>query len=295
MILDCVVIQNEIKKDLLNKIQNDECNMGPEFVKPRLAIITVGNDVGNTAYIKQKAIHGQEAGIDVIVYKYKIATFLQLEKKIKELNDSKMVHGIILQQPLIGIGEKSNRALIETIDPLKDVDCLTSTNIGLLAINTPNYLPCTPGGILEIFNKYNIKLEGKNVLIIGRSEIVGKPMAVILTQKNATVTLAHSKTKNIEYMYRDYDIIISAVGKANFIGAEDMLCMKEDVVIIDVGMNRDDNGKLCGDIAKEVGTYSLANYTPVPGGVGRTTVAQLLLNTYDAFIKQREACDKNEQ
>jgi methylenetetrahydrofolate dehydrogenase (NADP+)/methenyltetrahydrofolate cyclohydrolase len=196
-------------------------------------------------------------------------------KKIKELNKDKTVNGIILQLPLPK-GYDENK-LLNTISPLKDVDGLTDISQGKLLAGDATFIPCTPKGILEIFDHYKIDLEGKNVVVVGRSSLVGKPIMLECINKNATVTMCHSKTKNLLKHTKNSDMIITSVGKANFI-KQDMI--NDDVILIDVGFNYL-NGKICGDVSKEVSKYKYL--TPVPGGVGQMTVYSVYENLLKAY------------
>ena len=210
----------------------------------------------------------------------------QLEEIIKEiesLNNDDGIDGIIVQMPLPK--HLNDEEIQNTIDPLKDVDGLTYVNSGRLVQNVPGLVPCTPKGIIDILDNYNIGLEGANIVVIGRSILVGKPIAALLTNRNATVVLTHSKTKDLANITRNADIIIAAVGKANFV-TEDMV--KDGAVVIDVGINRLD-GKLCGDVDYDNVKEKCSYITPVPGGVGPMTVYELMNNVYEAHVLRKKA------
>lgn len=244
---------------------------------PNLAVVLVGNNPASQVYVNNKKKDCEECGILGYVY--------HLEETVSEdevfdlvasLSRSSSIHGILVQMPLPS--HINSDRIISAIDPKKDVDCFTPYNVGLMNTGTPNFIPCTPGGISMLLRHYNISLAGKHCVIIGRSNIVGKPMAALALQENATVTVCHSHTENIGSICRSADILISAVGQAGFVKPE---FVKDGAVIVDVGINRNSAGKLCGDCDPLVYTKSSA-YTPVPGGVGQMTRAMLLLNTVRA-------------
>lgn len=201
----------------------------------------------------------------------------ELLKLVDELNNRKDINGILCQLPLPkGLDEN---AVIEAISPMKDVDAFHKQNVGRIMIGDYDFLPCTPAGIMEMLHDYDINVDGKNCVVIGRSNIVGKPMAMLLLHENATVTICHSHTKKLKEIASGADVLVAAVGKAKFV-TEDMV--KENAVVIDVGMNRDENGKLCGDVDFENVKDKCSFITPVPGGVGPMTIATLMKNTLKA-------------
>ncbi len=201
----------------------------------------------------------------------------ELLKLVDELNNRKDINGILCQLPLPkGLDEN---AVIEAISPIKDVDAFHKQNVGRIMIGDYDFLPCTPAGIMEMLHDYKINVDGKNCVVIGRSNIVGKPMAMLLLHENATVTICHSHTKNLKEIASGADVLVAAVGKAKFV-TEDMV--KENAVVIDVGMNRDEKGKLCGDVDFENVKDKCSFITPVPGGVGPMTIATLMKNTLKA-------------
>lgn len=242
-----------------------------------LVVIQVGEDEASKVYVKQKEKLALELGYKFLHKKYKDnVTNERIINFIKKLNKDDSVDGIIVQMPL---PKHLDTELIQnTISPLKDVDGLTYINAGKLVQNTPALVPCTPKGIVDLLDEFKIDVEGKNVVVIGRSILVGKPIANLLTNKNATVTICHSHTKDIKYYTSNADIVIVAVGKASFL-TEDMV--KDGVVVIDVGINRID-GKLYGDVDYPNVSKKAAYITPVPGGVGPMTVYELMNNVYEA-------------
>jgi len=279
IILNGKEIQEKIKQEIKEEISKG--------YKPTLAILQIGNLNQSNVYVNQKKIHAYDCNIETVHKIYAInTTEEELIASIKLLNNDNNINGIIVQLPLPSHLSEFN--ILEAILPIKDVDCMTSTNIGLLHIQRPIFKPCTSEGIIEIMKRYNILLESKNVLIIGRSNIVSRPLAELLLQENCTVTISHSKTKEIKKMLMNYDIIISAIGKANFLTLDDFKRDNNitDKILIDVGINRDINGKLCGDISKEIYNNkesNISHITPTPNGIGRMTVACLLRNVLKAY------------
>ena len=273
MLLDGKALSNKIKDEIKSKTKN-------YLIKPTLAVIQIGNDEASNIYIRTKAKACEYVGINFIHTKFEEEALEQeIINKIIELNNDSYVNGILIQLP---IPSKFNQyKLLNLINKDKDVDGLTNINMGMLFKGNNNLVPCTPNGIIKLLEEYNIDLKGKHAVVVGRSNLVGKPLAMLLLQKNATVTICHSKTKNLEYFTKQADILISAVGKKDLI-TKDMV--KEDVIVVDVGMNRVD-GKLYGDVAFE-DIKDIASYiTPVPGGVGPMTVAMLLYNVLKNYEK----------
>ena len=273
-------------KGLSAKIKDELKNEMDAYVKtPILSVITIGEDEASKVYVKNKRKACEYVGMSFLHISYddKISE-KEILNKIEELNKDESINGIILQLP---IPKKYNQEkLINSIDPNKDVDGLTFINQGKLFNNSDSIIPCTPKGIMEIFKYYNIDLTSKNVVIVGRSNLVSKPLLIECLNKNATVTMCHSKTKNLEFYTKNADILVVAVGKKYLI---DKTMVKEGSVIIDVGINRD-NGKLYGDVNPDV--ESVCSYlTPVPGGVGPMTVVMLLKNTFEAYKKQNGVVD----
>lgn len=273
-------------KDLSAKIKDEiKCASEEHTQTPILAVITIGDDAASAVYVRNKKKACEYVGFSFMHFDYlsEVKESVVI-RKIKELNRDKTVNGILLQLP---IPEHFNlEKIINTIDPRKDVDGLTTTNMGKLLSGNYGMIPCTPRGILEILDYYNVSLEGKNVCVIGRSHLVGKPIAMLCCDRNATVSICHSKTKNLKDYTTKADILIVAVGKKWLI---DKSMIKKDAVIIDVGINSVE-GKLYGDVNPNV-EEKCSMLTPVPGGVGPMTVACLLKNTYQAY---KEMNDINE-
>ena len=241
-------------------------------VTPGLAVVIVGDDPASRIYVNNKKKACQATGIHSEEYALPASTTQEeLLALVDQLNHKKDIHGILVQSPLPkGLDEG---AVVEAIDPQKDVDAFHAYNVGKIMIGDYHFLPCTPAGIMELLKAYEISVEGKRCVVIGRSNIVGKPMAMLLLHQNGTVTICHSRTKDLPEVTRQADILVSAVGKSHF---------------IDVGMNRDENGKLCGDV-DFAAVEPLASFiTPVPGGVGPMTIAMLLKNTVTAAKLQNQ-------
>lgn len=247
-------------------------------VTPGLAVILVGDDSASKIYVRNKRKACEEVGIYSEEYFLpETTTQEELLELIDTLNRSETIHGILVQSPLPqGIDE----ALVaDSVDPKKDVDAFHANNVGLLVQGRQIFQPCTPAGVVELIHSTGVDIAGKRCVVIGRSEIVGKPLAMLLLHQNGTVTICHSKTEHLHELTRTADILVSAVGKAGFVTKE---MVKPGAVVIDVGMNRDEAGKLCGDVVfSEV--EPVASYiTPVPGGVGPMTIAMLMENTVTA-------------
>ncbi len=239
-----------------------------------LAVILVGEDPASKVYVANKRKDCDELGIRSLEYKLPATTTMEeLLTLIEQLNKDDSVHGILCQLPLPrGLDE---RKVIDAIDPSKDVDAFHPYNVGNIMIGQYSFLPCTPAGVMELLEYYNIDVAGKTCVVIGRSNIVGKPMSMLLLQKNGTVTVCHSRTTDLAAVTRTADILVSAVGKARFVSAD---MVKEGAVVIDVGMNRYE-GKLCGDVCFDEVAEKTSYITPVPGGVGPMTRAVLMQNT----------------
>lgn len=288
-ILDGHPVANHIKQDIISKMETIKSFYGSSFIKPCLAIVSVGDNKASEAYIRGKIKDCNECGFDVLPIKIdENRPFKTIKDYLKALSLDKYVNGIILQLPLPDRFSKEEvNELLNYIDYHKDVDCLTDINIGRLSRNTVLMKPCTPAGIMEILSYYNIDVSGKSVTIVNRSDIVGKPLATMLTQADATVTLCHSKTTRLEKKMHDADILIVAVGKENFINSENAKHMiGNGAVVIDVGINRNSDGKLVGDVNFDAVSGLAKCITPVPGGVGLTTRACLMRNVYLAYEKQ---------
>lgn len=253
-------------------------NLKNEGIKPKLAVIMVGNDSASKVYVRNKNKACEDIGIEYEEYLLaENTTMEELLKLIENLNANPNINGILLQSPIprhLDIN-KAFRAIL----PEKDVDGFHPINAGKLSIGEKCFIPCTPQGVIRMMEEYNIELEGKNVVIVGRSNIVGKPLIQCCLQKNATVTVCHSRTTNLKEFTKNADILIVAIGKPRFITEE---MVKEGVVVIDVGINRNEEGKLVGDVDFEKVSKKASYITPVPGGVGPMTVAMLMENVVEA-------------
>ena len=248
--------------------------------RPHLAAILVGHDGGSETYVAAKVKACEACGFKSSLIRYESdVTEEELLAKVRELNEDDDVDGFIVQLPLPK--HISEQKVIETIDYRKDVDGFHPINVGRMSIGLPCYVSATPNGILELLKRYNIETSGKKCVVLGRSNIVGKPMALMLLERNATVTIAHSRTKDLPAVCREADLLVVAVGRAKLVTAD---YVKEGAVVIDVGMDRDENGKLCGDVNTESVLEKASYVTPVPGGVGPMTIAMLLTNTVSAAL-----------
>ena len=276
-------------KQLAKKIRENlklECEeLKEQGIDPKLAVIMVGDNPASKVYVRNKSRACNEVGIEYQEYLLpENATQKELLELIKKLNQDKEINGILLQSPLpqhLNINEA-----FKTITYSKDVDGFTPASVGKLCIGEDTFISCTPYGVIKMFEEYNIDLKGKNVVILGRSNIVGKPLIQCCLQKDATVTVCHSKTKNLSEYTKKADVIIAAIGKAKFL-TEDMV--KDGVVIIDVGINRQDDGKLVGDVDFENVSKKASYITPVPGGVGPMTIAMLMNNVIKAAKEQQKS------
>ncbi len=251
-------------------------------VSPGLAVVVVGDDPASAVYVRNK----HKACLEVGIESYQIelpssTTEEELLSKIDELNADKRINGILVQLPLPK--HISEERVIASISPEKDVDAFHPSSVGKILIGNYSFLPCTPAGIIALLDHYRVDICGKRCVVIGRSNIVGKPMALLLTERNGTVTLCHSKTVGLDSICREADIIVVAIGRARFL-TDDMV--KPGAVVIDVGINRLENGKLCGDVDFDSVSQVASMITPVPGGVGPMTIATLLRNTLSAAKNQ---------
>lgn len=274
-------------KELAQKLQQEMTQEVTELkekgLQPGLAVILVGEDPASQVYVRNKERAANNIGMYSVVYRLPETTSeADLITKIEELNHDDKVHGILVQLPL---PKHINEDLVlDTIDPAKDVDGFHPMNLGNLFAGKPTMIPCTPAGIMELIKLSSIDLAGKNAVIIGRSNIVGKPMAHLLLQANATVTICHSKTKDLPKVAKQADVLVVAIGRANFVTAD---FVKEGAVVIDVGINRDENNKLTGDVKFDEVAPLTSFITPVPGGVGPMTITMLMRQTIDA-AKRKE-------
>ncbi|MBQ3551286.1 MAG: bifunctional methylenetetrahydrofolate dehydrogenase/methenyltetrahydrofolate cyclohydrolase FolD [Clostridia bacterium] len=257
------------------RIAAEVAELKAKGVTPGLAVIIVGTDPASQVYVGSK----ERTCIELGMYseKYELpesTTNEELLALVERLNKDDKIHGILCQLPLPR--HLDEKAVIDAIDPKKDVDAFHVQNVGKIMIGDYDFLPCTPAGIMEMLKFSNIDPQGKHCVVIGRSNIVGKPMAMLMLHANATVTICHSKTQNLKELCREADILVAAVGRAKFVTAD---MVKEGAVVIDVGMNRDENGKLCGDVDYQNVEPLCSAITPVPGGVGPMTIAMLMQNT----------------
>ncbi|MDD2269085.1 MAG: bifunctional methylenetetrahydrofolate dehydrogenase/methenyltetrahydrofolate cyclohydrolase FolD [Eubacteriales bacterium] len=276
IILDGKALAAKIKKKLADEIAAKKA----EGVRPPcLAVMLVGDDPASAIYVRNKKKDCEEIGIRSLEFLFGAdITDDFLVSEIEKLNSDDEVDGILVQLPLPkGLDEKR---VIAAISPDKDVDAFVSSNVGQIMLGDPTFLPCTPAGVMEMLAEYNIDPTGKECVVVGRSNIVGKPMAMLLLAKNGTVTICHSRTKDLAEVTRRADILVAAVGKAKLITAD---MIKQGAVVVDVGMNRDENGKLCGDVDFYPVSEKASYISPVPGGVGVMTRAMLMENACTAW------------
>ncbi len=280
-IIDGKAISKQIRLELAQERASFEKQYG---VNPGLAVVIVGNDPASQVYVRNKKLACDEIGFCSESYELpENTTQEELEALVDQLNNDDKIHGILVQLPLPKhLDEK--RVLLR-IDPDKDVDAFHPYNVGKIMIGDYSFLPCTPAGVMALIERSGIEICGKKCVVIGRSNIVGKPMAMLLLHANGTVTICHSKTKNLAEICKEADILVAAIGKADFVGAD---MIKEGAVVIDVGMNRKADGKLTGDV-NFAEAEPLASYiTPVPGGVGPMTITMLMKNTLTAAKNKQE-------
>ena len=273
----------EVAKNIRIELKEEVDKLKNEGINPKLAVIMVGDDSASKVYVKNKSRACEEIGIEYEEFLLKEDTKMEeLLELIEKLNKDDLVHGILLQSPIpphLDITKAFN-----TIDYKKDVDGFNEINVGRLSLGLDCFISCTPWGIIRILEKYNVDLEGKNAVIIGRSNIVGKPLIQCLLDKNATVTICHSRTKDLGDITKKADIIIAAIGKAKYITSD---MVKKGAIVVDVGINRLDNGKLAGDVDSEEVSKKVSYITPVPGGIGPMTIAMLMENVVKAAKKNR--------
>ncbi len=273
-----IIDGKKIAAQIRAEIQKETGALAEQGVVPGLAVIIVGDNSASRVYVRNKIRACEEVGFYSENYELPAnAPEQELLALIEKLNLDPKIHGILVQLPLPGHMDENK--VILAIDPKKDVDAFHVQNVGKIMLGQYDFLPCTPAGIIELLRSQDIEIQGKECVVIGRSNIVGKPMAMLLLHNNGTVTICHSKTKNLKEICKRADILVAAVGKPKFVTAD---MVKPGAVVIDVGMDRDENGKLCGDVDfAEV--EKIAGYiTPVPGGVGPMTIAMLLRNTLTA-------------
>lgn len=275
-ILDGKAIAHQIQDSLAKEVQEFREKTGRV---PGLHVIVVGNDPASQVYVRNKHRTCEKLGFASTVHELpENATFNEVLQRIDELNSSPDVNGILVQLPLPG--QMDAQKVMLRISPEKDVDGFNPINVGKLVAGNPLFIPCTPAGIVELISHTGISVEGKEALVIGRSNIVGKPLSLLLLQKNATVTIAHSRTRDLPEVASRADILVVAIGKPAFATSD---FIKDGAVVIDVGINRDERGKLTGDVDFEAARKKASWFTPVPGGVGPMTIAMLMKNTMKAF------------
>ena len=277
-----IINGKEISAAVKERIKNEVETLKNKGISVGLAVILVGENPASKVYVANKKKACEELGIKSFEFKLpEQTTEEELISLIKKLNENSEVNGILCQLPLPAHLDEST--VINTIVPEKDVDAFHPVNVGKIMIGDFDFLPCTPAGIMEMLGFMNIDVCGKECVVIGRSNIVGKPMAMLLLHKNATVTVCHSKTKDLKAVTSRADVLVSAVGRAGFVTAD---MVKEGAVVIDVGMNRNAENKLCGDVDFDAAKEKCSAITPVPGGVGPMTIAMLMQNTLTAAKKQ---------
>lgn len=271
--MDGKMVSAKVRESILDEVNK----LQEKGVRPGLAVIIVGEDPASQVYVRNKERACEECGF----YSEKYAlpeetTQEQLLGLIDELNNNPRIDGILCQLPVPK--HISEQAIIDAISPEKDVDAFHPVNVGKIMVGNFDFLPCTPAGVMELLDEYGIDPKGKNCVVIGRSNIVGKPMSMLLLHRHGTVTICHSRTQNLKEVCAQADILVAAVGKADFVTAD---MVKEGATVIDVGMNRK-NGKLCGDVCFDEVNEKAAYLTPVPGGVGPMTITMLMKNTLKA-------------
>lgn len=260
------------------RVKQETEELKKQGVTPGLAVIIVGDDPASQVYVRNKEKACAEVGFYSEKYALPSSTTQQeLNNLVQELNSRKEINGILCQLPLPG--HLNDKEVIELIDLVKDVDAFHPVNVGRIMIGDYDLLPCTPAGIMELIRTTGIETKGKKAVVIGRSNIVGKPMAMLLLHADCTVEITHSKTQNLKEVTKTADILVAAIGKAKFVTAD---MVKDGAVVIDVGMNRDENGKLCGDVDFDSVAPKCSFITPVPGGVGPMTISMLMQNTLTA-------------
>ena len=269
-IIDGKLISQQVKDEL----KEEALILKEQGIEASLAVIQVGNDPASSIYVRNKKRACEYIGIRSLSYELEEGTSEEeLLSLIDTLNADDTVNGILVQLPLPS--HISEQKVLNRISPKKDVDCFHPENVGKLCLGESGFLPATPAGVIELLKRYNIEISGKNCVVIGRSNIVGKPMALLLLRENGTVTITHSRTKDLREVTKEADILVVAIGKPLFV---DDTFVKEGAVVIDVGIHRDENNKICGDVDYEKVAPLCSAITPVPGGVGPMTIAMLMKN-----------------
>lgn len=277
-IIDGKAISVAVKEQVKNETQV----LKEKGISVGLAVVIVGNDPASRVYVNNKKKACETVGFESFEYALpEETTQEELIELVNKLNNDEKVNGILVQLPLPK--HINETAVINTIVPEKDVDAFHPENVGHIMIGDYKFLPCTPAGVIEMLDQSGIEIDGKNCVVIGRSNIVGKPMSMLLLKRNGTVTICHSRTKNLAEICRNADILVAAVGKANFVTAD---MIKNGAVVIDVGMNRLESGKLCGDVDYNACFEKASYITPVPGGVGPMTISMLMKNTLTSAKKK---------
>lgn len=274
-----IIDGKKVSAQVKQEVKNETELLKKEYsITPGLAVVIVGDDPASRVYVNNKKKACKLVGFHSEEYALPAETTQEeLLSLVKKLNEKKDINGILVQLPLPK--HLDDKTVIEAINPLKDVDAFHAVNVGKIMLGEYDFLPCTPAGVMEMLHYYNIEVSGKNCVVIGRSNIVGKPMGMLLLHENGTVTICHSRTKNLAEVCSRADILVAAVGRPKFVTAD---MVKEGAVVIDVGMDRDENGKLCGDVDFENVKDKCSYITPVPGGVGPMTIATLMKNTVKA-------------
>ncbi|EAF5202383.1 bifunctional methylenetetrahydrofolate dehydrogenase/methenyltetrahydrofolate cyclohydrolase FolD [Listeria monocytogenes] len=273
-----IIDGKKLAKEIQEKVTREVAELVKEGKKPGLAVVLVGDNQASRTYVRNKQKRTEEAGMkSVLIELPENVTEEKLLSVVEELNEDKTIHGILVQLPLPE--HISEEKVIDTISYDKDVDGFHPVNVGNLFIEKDSFVPCTPAGIIELIKSTGTQIEGKRAVVIGRSNIVGKPVAQLLLNENATVTIAHSRTKDLPQVAKEADILVVATGLAKFVKKD---YIKPGAIVIDVGMDRDENNKLCGDVDFDDVVEEAGFITPVPGGVGPMTITMLLANTLKA-------------
>lgn len=273
-----IIDGKKLAKEIQEKVTREVAELVKEGKKPGLAVVLVGDNQASRTYVRNKQKRTEEAGMkSVLIELPENVTEEKLLSVVEELNEDKTIHGILVQLPLPE--HISEEKVIDTISYDKDVDGFHPVNVGNLFIGKDSFVPCTPAGIIELIKSTGTQIEGKRAVVIGRSNIVGKPVAQLLLNENATVTIAHSRTKDLPQVAKEADILVVATGLAKFVKKD---YIKPGAIVIDVGMDRDENNKLCGDVDFDDVVEEAGFITPVPGGVGPMTITMLLANTLKA-------------
>jgi methylenetetrahydrofolate dehydrogenase (NADP+)/methenyltetrahydrofolate cyclohydrolase len=280
-IIDGRAVSEIMRKKMRSRVES----LGLRGLRPGLAVVLVGDDAASQIYVRNKAKACEDVGMHSEVFRYPADTSeADVLQKIAELNEDARIHGILVQLPLPG--HIDNKKVLEAISPDKDVDGFHKQNVGALVTGQSDFPPCTPHGVMALLDHYQVPIEGSNAVVIGRSNIVGKPMALMLLARSATVTICTSRTRDLSQFTQIADIVVAAVGKAGLVTAD---MIKEGAAVIDVGMNRLPDGKLAGDVAFEEVKEKAGYITPVPGGVGPMTITMLLANTLTAAERMADA------